>query len=161
MYFNINHILCLNSDATGNSINNIFDTVIHPGPFDFLFTSCLIYSHPERKSNDEEIPRLYYRLVLRHTTNDHKADLHFRLDSNLLQIAPPTKVRTTHLGFSQTLLAEYAHHIDEPGNYQVDVYAKEISSNRQEDIDFYDSLSVNDLTLVASSPFEVIFTSYR
>lgn len=160
---NFNQLLCTGISEDGTDISGIFDTLIcEPGKNRFtiivFFSQCF--------SSDDSEKKYYYRMILRYLAKKPSERKHLRIDSGVcwgtesLSQRKPIKAKESHLestiaGSGGTLVINFSFELDAPGNYEVDLYAKEMTDS--DSFEELDKASVKSLDFVTVSPFQVIF----
>lgn len=153
---NINQLLCRNISESGETLSEIFDTLIcEPGKINFYV--CLLFS---QIVNSEAAPdAYYYRLVLRHV-NERK--IHFRVDSGFLWDSENpsgqiSQMPTTKKGASGKIIIDCCFDIQSPGYYEVDLYSKKVDASDSDGKEKLRSANVRDLELLSIAPIQIIF----
>lgn len=150
---------------SGTDITGIFDTLIcDPGENRFII--CVFYS--QNYSKDDSLKKYYYRIILRYNGENKSDSKHSRVDSGIFwddkmissQGTINTKnnlYRTTRSGYSGRLAINFGIDFNEAGDYEVDLYVKEMDNT--DSFRDLDNVSVKELQFVTLSPFKVIFKS--
>lgn len=160
---NFNQLLCTGISEDGTDISGIFDTLIcEPGKNRFII--CVFFS--QCFSSDEAEKKYYYRMILRYLPKKPSEKKHLRIDSGVFwdsekmsrsgaMNTKESRHESTIAGSSGTLAINFSFEIDSPGNYEVDLYVKEMTDS--DTFDELDKVSVKKLEFETVSPFQVVF----
>lgn len=160
---NFNQIICTNVSESGTTIDGIFDTLLCD-PNNIHFYIYIFYS--QYLSQNQSLKQFYYRIVLRHLSDNASEKRNYRVDSGVfwgdnensnIDDTQPSEVyhRSSKRGISGRLAINYYIDLDFEGNYEVDLYVKELDGSY--DIEKLNTLSVKELSFVTLSPFKVFF----